>query len=293
MANIDRLYFNLCTTILNQGFDYNDLSRGGITLAQIPHYQLEIDMHNEKFPLLTTKTINWKSVAHELIWMLSGSTSIQYLVDNNVNIWTEDAKNFSDSYDVGPIYGKQWRFWQPKTDPNGKSDKTPIDQIKVLLTGLKSDLFNRRHIVTAWNPSELHLMALSPCHWAFEILPCYHADTEEVGFILKWHQRSVDAFLGLPFDIASYAFLGKLIEYLIDIPFIKLIGDLSNVHFYHPHIKSVHKQLKRSTDIEGPYFDFEGLVLLENLCLDNFTLLHYNPEPYIKAKLFTKVKIKD
>ena len=241
-----------------------------------------IDMADEKFPLLTTKQVWWKGIAHELIWILSGKTDIAYLQNNKVHIWDKDAINFSGSNYVGRIYGAQWRSW---TTPMQNS----FDQIANLLKNLRKNPFSRKHIVTAWNPAELHLMALPPCHWAFEILPEVDPGGE-ISFTLKWIQRSCDVMLGIPFDIGLYAFLGRLIEKLTGYKFKTLVGDLSNVHFYGPHLPAVREQLSRARGMPGPRFEFKSSAELDNLTIDDFQIYDYFPEPAIKAELFTKVK---
>lgn len=280
MSHVDLAYNNLVKAVLRDGFTYLDKSRAEIEMLQIPSYLLEIDMWHG-FPLITTKKIFWRSFAHELIWMLSGSTNIEYLVEKGVGIWNEDAANFNkgDAHYVGRIYGAQWRSWQ-SFDRFGLHR---LDQIKELITGLKNDFYGRRHIVTAWNPGELSEMALPPCHWSFEILPC------KGGFMLKWHQRSCDLFLGIPFDIGLYALLGELIAKEIGRDFIKLIGDLSNVHFYTPHLKQVYLQQSRE-----PLYSTTKLMLhsdasLFNLNINQLEVVNYMYHPPIKAKLYTKI----
>lgn len=278
MAEIDVTYCTLAETILSQGFWYEDKSRANISMLQVPFYQMVIDMTGKEFPLLTTKKVWWKGIAHELIWMLSGATDITYLQNNKVHIWDKDAMNFSGSNYVGRIYGAQWRSWQ-----------SSFDQIAALLKNLKENPFSRKHIVTAWNPAELRLMALPPCHWAFEILP-ETTLSGKFSFTLKWIQRSCDVMLGIPFDIGLYAFLGKLIEKLTGYRFKTLVGDLSNVHFYGPHINAIQKQLSRPRDIPGPRFEFKSSAELDSLTIDDFLMYNYYPMPAIKAELFTKVK---
>lgn len=281
MAHVDIQYNKLVKAVLMDGFNYLDKSRAEIEMLQIPNYQLEIDMQ-QGFPLITTKRIYWRAFSHELIWMLSGATDISYLVENGVGIWDEDAANFNkgDAHYVGRIYGAQWRAWQ-SFDRYGLHR---LDQIQQLIKGLKNDLYSRRHIVTAWNPGELSEMALPPCHWAFEVLPC------KGGFALKWHQRSCDLFLGIPFDIGLYALLGKLIEKEIGVEFVTLIGDLSNIHFYGPHIPLVRGQM-----MNNPSQVRTDLILREsanifNLTIKDIDMTDYNPHLPIKAKLYTKVQ---
>tara|TARA_R110000787_G_scaffold97665_2_gene201293 strand:+ start:1781 stop:2626 length:846 start_codon:yes stop_codon:yes gene_type:complete len=281
MAHIDSEYNKLCLKILADGFWYADKSRANMLMIQIPTYNFEIDM-DQGFPLITTKKIFWRSVAHELIWFLRGDDNIDYLQKNGVRIWNQDAENFSGGSYVGRIYGPQWRSWSASKD----SGMLSIDQIKNLIHGLKTDLYNRRHIVTAWNPAELSQMALPPCHWSFEVIPMGFKN-----FALKWHQRSVDTFLGLPFDIASYAMLGQIIAKLTGLKFKKLIGDLSNIHFYEPHIKLVKKQLDRSPIDQKTEFDICVGSGIQDLHIDNFNINNYSFSPAIKAKMYAKIKL--
>jgi len=276
MAHIDEVYNKLAKAVLKDGFSYLDKSRGNIEMLQIPHYTLDIDML-QGFPLLTTKRIFWKACVHELIWMLSGEDNIDYLLANKVNIWTKDAYDFSKSSYVGRIYGVQWRHWTT-------GNKVTLDQIKGLIESLKNgDLYNRRHIVNAWNPAELHDMALPPCHWSFEIIP-----TGLDSFAIKWHQRSCDTMLGIPFDIALYATLGRLIEHETGLQFTRLIGDLSNVHFYGPHIPLIKEQLKREPMPDEADLCISSSADFNNLNIEDFKLIGYLSHSAIKAELFTK-----
>lgn len=278
MTHVDVVYNKLAKTILTDGFSYLDKSRDNIEMLEIPSYTLDIDI-TQGFPLITTKQIYWKLIAHELIWMLSGSTNIDYLIDNNVNIWTEDVFNYSKSTYAGRIYGAQWRSWTSKDGP--------IDQVKNLVQSIKAgNLHNRRQLVTAWNPAELHEMVLPPCHWAFQVIP-----TAE-GFGIKWHQRSCDTFLGIPFDIGLYAFLGKLLERELRIPFTRLIGDLSCVHFYSPHIPLIEEQLAREGRFMESTLSIANGAKFENLKIEDFVISNYKPHKPIKAKLYTKINTK-
>lgn len=301
MAHIDHQYNKLAEAVLKDGFRYNDSSRNNMEMLEIPHHTLEIDI-TKGFPLLTTKKIFYNSVIHELIWMLSGSKYIDYLISNGVNIWTKDTysfylRRFNENVTkifniqpltfedfkeeikkkdhglgfVGPIYGSQWRNWNDS-----------IDQIKNLLRDAEENLYSRRLLVTAWNPSDLPKMALPPCHWAFQLFP-----TKD-GFGLKWHQRSCDVLLGIPFDIALYATLGKLIEAKLNLKFTTLVGDLSCVHFYGPHVEKIKEQLER------PIIDNEcDLVLNPDIDVllpryEHFELINYKSNKPLKAEMYAK-----
>lgn len=287
MAQIDRQYKLLAETILRDGFSYTDPTRNNIELIQIPSYQLNIAL-SKGFPLLTTKKVFWKKVLVELLWMLSGSMELDFLHKHNVHIWDKDAENFKKNphylgNGVGRVYGPQWRLW---AHPFYQQNPYYLDQIQMVVEALKTTPFNRRLLVTAWNPAELNMMALPPCHWSFEILP-YKIGTEIV-FDLKWHQRSVDVFLGLPFDIAFYAFLGKMLEAISGYTFKNLIADLSNVHFYKPHLPQVEIQLSRSTGLYAPELLLNRKDDIDSFELNDFDIIKYNPYSFLKGELFTQ-----
>lgn len=259
MSVIDYKYHNLLKEILNKGYETYDKSRDLKTI-QLSHYTLDL-RDSLSVPILTTKKVFHKSVLTELLFFLRGETNIKYLLDRDCNIWNKDAysyyiklckeqkittmlgfKSFIESItasqptymitlpkgyklgDLGPVYGNQWHR------------KNQLDNcIKSIMNGN----FNRRLLVNGWNVEELDQMVLPPCHWAYEFIQ------EKDGFILKWHQRSVDTFLGLPFNIFSFYSLGKLVSWITGIPFYGLIGDLSNVHIYENHFDQVNEQLSR------------------------------------------------
>lgn len=295
MAKIDKIYHDLSKAILDYGYIYLDESRGK-NCKQISSCTLAIPLN--EFPLITTKQMFTKGIVGELLWFLRGESDIRYLNENNINIWNQDALNFSNknggntlSTYVGRNYGVQWRNW---TNVNTFGDVVPgFDQITNLIINLKKKPIGRRHIVTAWNPAELDQTALPPCHWAWEVIPRPLFDFEkklypnqEYGFDLKWHQRSVDTFLGLPFNIASYALLANIIGKMTNFVPLNIIGDLSNVHFYEPHIEVVKEQLLRNTD------QFQGCNLTYsanfNNALTSFDCGDMNFDEFINA-----IEIKD
>lgn len=334
MAKIDREYHKLLKNTLVNGFEYEDPNRKGVQRIQIPSYTLEHDF-KDGFPAITTKELYWKGVVGELLWFLRGDTNIKYLVGRGVNIWNKDAYNWylkefdglglkperkltfdrwlegvkSESFasfgNLGRVYGAQWRDWNKPYEING------LDQISNLIKGLKENPMGTRHIVTAWNPAELNDMALPPCHWSFEILvePIYenkrYNDASNLGlkkpeykFTLKWHQRSVDTFLGLPFNIASYALLAQIIGKLTNMIPKGIIGDLSNVHIYEPHLDAVREQLSRDVDghkecelvcnsnIKYDYDKGKSLTnTINDLDILDFELLKYESYPRIPAEM--------
>lgn len=288
MALVDKAYKDLTLNILSEGFSYTDPTRADVELIQLPSYQLKLDVSDGIFPILTTKDVWFKGALVELLWMLSGAIDTTFLNEHGVHIWDEDAKNFSGKNIVGRVYGAQMRTWLPPVTSAGFGDG-PVDQIKNLIEGLKATPFNRRHLVVMWNPGELKAMALPPCHWSFEVIPELKGD--KISFTLKWHQRSVDTFLGLPFDIVVYALIGNLIARSTGYVFKTLIGDLSNVHFYKPHMGSVLTQLSRDTNIQGPTLDVFGGCHLLNAKLDYFKLVDYNPLGRLPGKLFTQTTL--
>ena len=252
-------YLNLLKDILENGTDKSD--RTGTGTKSLFGYQLRFDL-SKGFPLVTTKKTHLKSIIHELLWFLKGDTNIKYLNDYGVNIWNEWA---DENGELGSIYGKQWTDW------NG------INQIKELINQIKHNQDSRRLIVSAWNVSELPNMALAPCHTLFQF---YVADGK---LSLQLYQRSGDAFLGVPFNIASYALLQMMVAQVCNLKVGDFIHTFGDVHIYNNHIEQVKLQLSRepktlptmklNKDVKN-IFDFK---------YEDFTLENYNPYPTIKA----------
>lgn len=252
-------YLNLLKDILENGTDKSD--RTGTGTKSLFGYQLRFDL-SKGFPLVTTKKTHLKSIIHELLWFLKGDTNIKYLNDNGVNIWNEWA---DENGELGSIYGKQWTDW------NG------INQIKELINQIKHNQDSRRLIVSAWNVSELPNMALAPCHTLFQF---YVADGK---LSLQLYQRSGDAFLGVPFNIASYSLLLMMVAHVCNLKVGDFIHTFGDVHIYNNHIEQVKLQLSRepktlptmklNKDVKN-IFDFK---------YEDFTLENYNPYPTIKA----------
>jgi thymidylate synthase len=222
---------------------------------------------NEGFPLLTTKKLHTKSIIHELLWFLKGDTNIAYLKENGVSIWDEWA---DENGDLGPVYGYQWRSWP---NPDGSS----TDQITKLIDGLKRNPDSRRHIVSAWNPSFIDQMALPPCHCLFQF---YVADGK---LSCQLYQRSCDTFLGVPFNIASYALLTMMIAQVCDLKLGDFVWTGGDVHLYSNHVEQAKLQLSR--DIRPlPTLKINPEVKdLFAFKYEDFTLENYDPHPHIKA----------
>ncbi len=257
-------YLNLLQHILDNGTDKND--RTGTGTRSVFGYQLRCPLSNG-FPLLTTKKVHIKSIIYELLWFLKGDTNIKYLNDNGVTIWDEWA---DPTGELGPVYGKQWRSWKT-------SDGQTIDQISRLVEGLKTDPDGRRHIVSAWNVGEIPRMALPPCHALFQF---YVADGK---LSCQLYQRSADVFLGVPFNIASYALLTLMVAQVCGYEPGDYIHTFGDVHIYTNHMEQVRLQLTRQprplpkmvlNPLRQDLFSFE---------YPDFSLQEYDPLPSIKA----------
>ena len=219
-------YLNLLRQILDEGVDRCDRTKTG-TRAVFGH-QMRFDLANG-FPLLTTKKLHIRSIIHELLWFISGDTNIRYLQENGVSIWNEWA---DESGDLGPVYGKQWRRWQT-------ADGVEIDQLADLIEMIKSDPNSRRLMLTAWNPADVTKMALPPCHCLFQ----FHVANDRLSCQL--YQRSADSFLGVPFNIASYALLTHMVAKICDLKAGEFIHTIGDAHLYVNHFDQARSQLTR------------------------------------------------
>lgn len=257
-------YLGLLDHILENGADKGD--RTGTGTKSCFGYQMRFDLQ-EGFPVLTTKKLHLRSIIHELLWFLKGDTNIAYLKENGVRIWDEWA---DENGELGPVYGYQWRSWPA---PNGES----IDQITNLIEGIKKNPNSRRHIVSAWNPALVDLMALPPCHCLFQF---YVADGK---LSCQLYQRSADTFLGVPFNIASYALLTLMVAQVCDLEPGEFVHTFGDVHLYNNHLDQARLQLERkpralptmkiNPEVKD-IFAFTG---------DDFELVDYDPHPHIKA----------
>ncbi len=257
-------YLQLLQHILDQGTDKTD--RTGTGTRSIFGYQLRYDLQ-KGFPLVTTKKVHLKSIIYELLWFLRGETNIAYLKENGVSIWNEWA---DDNGELGPVYGKQWRSWEGK---NGKV----IDQVTELIAQIKKNPDSRRLIINAWNVADLPEMALMPCHTMFQF---YVADGK---LSCQLYQRSADVFLGVPFNIASYALLTMMVAQVCDLQPGDFVHTFGDVHIYNNHMEQVNLQLNR-TPYPLPQMKINPAVKdIFGFHFDDFTLENYQSHPGIKA----------
>ena len=283
-------YLDLCKYILENGHKKED--RTGTGTISTFGYQMHFDL-NEGFPLLTTKKVHLKSIIHELLWFISGSTNIKYLVDNDVKIWNEwpyeiykksnEFKNetleefaekiknddeFAKKWgNLGPVYGKQWR------DFNG------VDQLKNLVNDIKNNPNSRRLIMSAWNPVDVPQMALPPCHCLVQF---YVADNK---LSCQLYQRSGDVFLGIPFNIASYSLLTMMIAQVCNLGVGEFVHTIGDAHIYLNHLDQIHTQLERTPRALPQMKINPNVKDLFEFKYEDFELVNYNPYPRIKGKV--------
>lgn len=257
-------YQDLLQHLLDNGTKKSD--RTGTGTLSVFGYQMRFDL-SQGFPLLTTKKLHTRSIIHELLWFLQGDTNIKYLKDSGVSIWDEWA---DENGNLGPVYGYQWRSW-----PN--PDGTHTDQIKKLIDGIKNNPDSRRHIVSAWNPSFIDQMALPPCHCLFQF---YVADGK---LSCQLYQRSCDTFLGVPFNIASYALLTLMVAQVCNLKHGEFVWTGGDVHLYSNHLEQAKLQLSRDPR-PLPQMQINPEVKdIFSFKYEDFTLQNYDPHPHIKA----------
>ena len=257
-------YQTLLKHILETGTQKTD--RTGTGTTSIFGYQMRFNL-NDGFPMVTTKKIHLKSIIHELLWFINGDTNIKYLNENGVKIWDEWA---NENGDLGPVYGKQWRSW-------GTHDGKVIDQLKQVIETLKKSPDSRRILVSAWNVGELSEMALLPCHALFQF---YVADNK---LSCQLYQRSADVFLGVPFNIASYALLTMMIAQVCDLQLGDFIWTGGDTHIYSNHAEQVQTQLAREPKALPTMKINPDVKDIFNFNYEDFELLNYEPYPGIKA----------
>jgi thymidylate synthase len=257
-------YLDLCMYVLENGTIKED--RTGTGTISTFGYQMRFDL-SKGLPLLTTKKLHIKSIIHELLWFLNGDTNIKYLQENGVRIWNEWA---DEEGNLGPVYGHQWRSW---TGANGET----IDQISVLIDQIKNNPDSRRLLVNAWNVGDIDKMALPPCHCLFQF---YVADGK---LSCQLYQRSADLFLGVPFNIASYAILTYMIAHVCDLEPGEFIHTFGDVHIYRNHLEQVKLQMDRDVRPIPKLVINPNAKDIFNFKFEDFSLENYDPHPHIKG----------
>jgi thymidylate synthase len=259
-------YLDLCRRILREGIKKED--RTGTGTISVFGHQMRFDL-SEGFPLLTTKKLHTKSIVHELLWFLKGDTNIRYLQENGVRIWNEWA---DENGDLGPVYGKQWRSF---SGPNGKT----VDQIQWVVDEIKRNPDSRRLVVSAWNPAQLDEMALPPCHCLFQF---YVANGK---LSCQLYQRSGDTFLGIPFNIASYALLTHMVAHVTGLQPGEFVHTIGDAHLYLNHLEQVNEQLTREP-LPLPTLKLNPEVTsIFDFTYDDIQFVNYQAHPHIKGSV--------
>ena len=259
-------YETLLEHVYKTGVDKND--RTGVGTRSVFGYQMRFNLA-KGFPLVTTKKLHIRSIVHELLWFLSGSSNIKYLHDNGVSIWDEWA---DENGDLGPVYGVQWRSWPA-------ADGRKIDQITNLVEGIKKNPDSRRHLVVAWNPAEVDKMALPPCHCLFQF---YVANGK---LSCQLYQRSCDIFLGVPFNIASYSLLTHMIAQQCDLDVGDFVWTGGDCHIYKNHFEQVELQLSRTPRAYPKLVICRKPASIFDYKFEDFVIEGYDPWPHIKAPI--------
>lgn len=259
-------YLDLLRHVMETGSDRGD--RTGTGTRSVFGYQMRFDL-SEGFPVLTTKKLHLRSIIHELLWFLKGDTNIAYLKENGVSIWDEWA---DEDGNLGPVYGEQWRSWPA---PDGRH----IDQIALLIEGLKTNPNSRRHIVSAWNPALVDEMALPPCHCLFQF---YVSDGK---LSCQLYQRSADIFLGVPFNIASYALLTLMVAQVTGLKPGDFVHTLGDTHIYSNHFEQAELQMKRTPKALPTMRINPDVKSIFDFKFEDFTLENYEADASIKAPI--------
>ncbi|HVU39070.1 MAG TPA: thymidylate synthase [Opitutales bacterium] len=260
-------YLDLLRLVRDTGEERRD--RTGVGTRGVFGAQARFNLR-ERFPLLTTKKVHWKSVVYELLWFIRGDTNVKWLQERGVTIWDEWADSNGD---LGPVYGYQWRHWPAR-------DGATIDQLAKVVESIKKSPYSRRHIVTAWNPADVGKMALPPCHALFQ----FHVSSQG-ELSCQLYQRSADLFLGVPFNIASYALLTLMVAQVCGLKpgdFVHTFGDL---HLYLNHLEQVETQLARAPKVLPRAKLNPAITKLEDFKFEDIELLEYDPHPGIKAPI--------
>lgn len=266
LGDVVREYLDLMQRILDEGVEKSD--RTGTGTISVFGHQMRFDL-SEGFPVVTTKKVHLKSVIHELLWFVSGETNIGYLQDNGVRIWNEWA---DENGDLGPVYGKQWRRW--KTE-----DGTEVDQLAKAIEMIKTNPNSRRIIVSAWNAGELEEMALMPCHAFFQ----FRVANGKLDCQL--YQRSADVFLGVPFNIASYALLTHMVAQICDLEAGEFVHTIGDAHLYLNHLEQAKLQLSREP-LPLPSLKLDETIRdIDDFTYDSITVEGYEHHPHISAPI--------
>ncbi|AYJ75126.1 putative thymidylate synthase [Bacillus phage BSP36] len=303
MTHVDAEYFGLVKKIMDEGTFKDD--RTGTGTLSLFGPQMEFDL-SKGFPLLTTKKLPFRIIAEELFWFIKGDTDLKTLLDKNINIWTDDAYRFyldnggsltksgfihrtkNAGFDLGPIYGKQWRSWGGVvTVDDSMGYQMQHDQLFRVIKDINTNPDSRRHIVSAWNVGDLEYMALPPCHVLFQFY------VVNGTLSCKLYQRSADVFLGVPFNIASYALLTHIIAKMTGLKVGKFIHSFGDAHIYINHLDLLKGQMEREPK-EMPQLEVKAVhENIEDYTLDDIVLTGYDAHPTIKGKLSTGLKEED
>lgn len=264
-------YLDLLRDVLGNGEERAD--RTGTGTLSVFGRQARFDLRNG-FPCLTTKKLHLRSIIHELLWFLKGETNIAYLKENGVRIWDEWA---DENGELGPVYGQQWRAWQT-------ADGSSIDQIARLMDSLKNNPHSRRHLVSAWNVGKVDEMALPPCHLLFQFYVHEpRAEGERPGLSCQLYQRSADLFLGVPFNIASYALFTMMVAQALDYEARDFVHTFGDLHLYSNHLEQAKLQLTRETRTLPTLEINPDIRDIDAFTFEDFELKNYDPHPHIKA----------
>jgi len=261
-------YLDMCRHVLENG-SYKEDRTGTGTISSFG-YQMRFDLR-EGFPLLTTKKVHVKSIIHELLWFITGDTNIKYLKENKVRIWDEWA---DEEGNLGPVYGYQWRHW---TNKFGKE----FDQLAQLVEDIRNNPHSRRHILSAWNVGDIEEMALPPCHAFVQ----FYVSPDGKRLSCQLYQRSADIFLGVPFNIASYALLTMMMAQVCNLEVGDFIHTFGDLHVYSNHIEQINLQLTREPKALPKMILNPKINNLFDFRYDDFSLVGYNPHPLIKGKV--------